>query len=85
MANIHGLEVEELAGGVKISKISTSPAGRKMIHKVSTVTGIMLSTAVILLAALNLDAVAVPAPSSVTVNNTSANPVPTVDVGNPAK
>ena len=59
-----------------------------MINKVSTVAGFMFLAALILLAVLTLDAVAAPAPpapSSTTVNNTTANPVPTDDVDNPAK
>lgn len=56
-----------------------------MINKVSTVVGFMFLAALILLAALNLDAVAAPPEKPVTVTNTPADPVPTVDVENPAK
>jgi hypothetical protein len=49
------------------------------------VAGFMFLAALILLVVFDLDAIAAPAPSSTTVNNTAANPVPTVDVENPAK
>lgn len=55
------------------------------IKKVLTVAGVMFSSALILLAALSLDAIAAQQPSSVTVDNTPANPVPTKDVDNPDK
>jgi len=56
-----------------------------VIDKMTTAGGVMFSAALILLVALNFEAVAAPPLSSTTVNNTPANPVPTVDAQDPAK